>query len=548
MSTVIPLTDAFLSIRNLRLEAPATGQAIVENLSFHIRSGEFLAVVGESGSGKTMAARAILGLLPSGIVRTQGQILLDGEDLATAAPKRLQQLRGASIGMVFQEPMVSLNPAHRIGDQMAEGLRLHTRLSADDIRARCVAMLRRVQIRDPDHCLNAYPHEFSGGMRQRIMLASVMLLKPKLLIADEPTTALDTLTQREVLDLMVELARQDGTAVLLITHNLGLVARYAQRALVLQKGKLVETGDVRQILYAPKDPYTRQLVDALPRRGATAAGGESREPLIQVRGLSVTYPGTRTGLFKRRPSHRAVDQIDLDIHAGEMVAVVGGSGSGKTTLGRAILRLTPASSGQVLFRGNDILQADRHALHQFRLACQLVFQDPYSSLNPRMRVREIVAEPLRHVPDLQGEALARRIAETLDEVGLGQLDRRFPHELSGGQRQRVAIARALVRRPAFIVADEPVSALDMTIQAQVLKLFQDLQQHHGFACLFISHDLGAVEQIADRVIVMEHGKIVEQGARDAVYDHPKHAYTKALLEAAPALDAPRPAASLVSET
>jgi len=541
MSTVINFSDAFLSIRNLRLEAPATGQAVVENLSFHVRSGEFLAVVGESGSGKTMAARAILGLLPGGIVRTQGQILMDGEDLAAAAPERLRKLRGASIGMVFQEPMVSLNPAHRIGDQMAEGLQLHTQLSAPEIRARCVEMLKRVQIRDPEHCLNAYPHEFSGGMRQRIMLASVMLLKPKLLIADEPTTALDTLTQREVLDLMVELAREEGTAVLLITHNLGLVARYAQRAIVLQKGRLVEAGDVRQILYTPKDPYTRQLVDALPRRGESAAGKGRREPLIQVRGLSVTFPGTRTGLFKRRPPHCAVDHLDLDIHAGETVAVVGGSGSGKTTLGRAILRLTAASSGQVLFRGNDILRADGPALHQFRLACQLVFQDPYSSLDPRMRVREIVAEPLRHLPELKGEALNRRIAETLDEVGLGQLERRYPHELSGGQRQRVAIARALVRRPAFIVADEPVSALDMTIQAQVLKLFHDLQQHHGFACLFISHDLGAVEQIADRVVVMEHGKIVEQGSRDTVYDSPQHAYTRALLEAAPVLDAPTPA-------
>ncbi|MGH8830193.1 MAG: ABC transporter ATP-binding protein [Polaromonas sp.] len=537
MSSILNFSDAFLSIRNLRLEAPASGQAVVEDLSLHLKSGEFLAVVGESGSGKTLAARAILGLLPSGIERTRGQILLNGEDLTRVKPERLRQLRGASIGMVFQEPMVSLNPAHRIGEQMAEGLKLHTSLSAGDIRARCIDMLKRVQIRDPEHCLNAYPHEFSGGMRQRIMLASVMLLKPKLLIADEPTTALDTLTQREVLDLMVELAREEGTAVLLITHNLGLVARYAQRALVLQKGRLVEAGAVRQILYAPKDPYTRQLVDALPKRGASAAREGERVPLIQVRGLSVTYAGTRTGLFKRGPRARVIEQLDLDIAAGETVAVVGGSGSGKTTLGRAILRLLPASGGEILFRGEDILQAGRASLHQFRLACQLVFQDPYSSLNPRMRVGDIVAEPMRHLRELDGDGLRRRLAETLDEVGLAQLAQRFPHELSGGQRQRVAIARALVRRPAFVVADEPVSALDMTIQAQVLKLFQDLQKHHGFACLFISHDLAAVEQIADRVVVMASGKIVEQGTRDTVFDSPQHAYTRALLAAAPVLDA-----------
>jgi len=535
MSRVLDMNEAFVSVRNLRLEASATGNAVVEDLSFHVKRGEFLAVVGESGSGKTMAARAILGLLPTGIERRAGHILLDGEDLCEATPQRMQLLRGGSIGMVFQEPMVSLNPAHRIGDQMAEGLQLHTQLGAAEIRERCIAMLRRVQIRDPGHTLSAYPHEFSGGMRQRIMLASVMLLKPKLLIADEPTTALDTLTQREVLDLMVELAREEGTAVLLITHNLGLVSRYAQRAIVMQKGRLVEAGTVRQILHAPKDPYTKQLVDALPRRGEARADAEGRKPLIQVRNLSVTYHGTRTGLFKRQPPNHVLDGVDLDIHEGETVAVVGGSGSGKTTLGRAMLRLVPAR-GEVLFRGDNVLTADRQALHRFRIACQLVFQDPYSSLDPRMRVEDIVREPLRHVRGMDAATARLRVDETLDEVGLLPFGRRFPHELSGGQRQRVAIARALVRRPAFVVADEPVSALDMTIQAQVLELFQQLQRHHGFACLFISHDLAAVEQIADRVVVMQSGRIVEQGTRDSVYDHPQHAYTRELLAASPLVD------------
>ena len=521
-----------LTVDRLRIEAIRSGAAVVDAVSFAIEPGEFLAMVGESGSGKTAAARAILGLLPPGLRKAGGRIELDGEDLATVSPRRMRALRGPAVGMVFQEPMVSLNPAISIGAQMTEGLALHERLGRSEIKSRCLDMLARVQIRDPVRTFDAYPHEFSGGMRQRIMLASVMLLKPKLLLADEPTTALDTLTQREVLDLMVALARDHGTSVMLITHNLGLVSRYAQRAVVLRQGRLVETGSVRQILFSPREAYTRQLVEALPRRGAATARHAAGEPLISVRGLKVSFRG-RQRLFRHDADVTAVGGVDLDIGAGETVAVVGGSGSGKTTLGRAMLRLIPTAGGEIRFRGRDVTATrDR----EFRLASQLVFQDPYSSLDPRMRVGEIVAEPLRHVPQLSGAERDQRVAVMLDEVGLAGFAQRWPHELSGGQRQRIAIARAIVRHPSFVVADEPVSALDMTIQAQMLKLLERLQSQYGFACLFISHDLAAVEQVADRVVVMQDGRIVEQGSRDDVFDHPQHDYTKVLLAAAPVLD------------
>jgi len=523
------MTAPLLRIEGLGI-ATTAGAPIVEEVSFDIGRGEFVAVVGESGSGKTAAARAVLGLLPPGLVRSSGRIVLDGEDLAAVPPRRLRALRGPAMGMVFQEPMVSLNPAITIGVQMLEGLMMHQRLSRDDARRRCLDMLARVQIRDPARTFDAYPHEFSGGMRQRIMLASVMLLRPKLLIADEPTTALDTLTQREVLDLMVELARDHGTAVMLITHNLGLVARYAQRAVVLCRGRIVEAGTARQILTAPCEPYTRQLVEALPRRAAARRGPDSADVVMSVRGLKVAFPG-RQRLFRRHPGLTAVDGVDLAIRAGETVAVVGGSGSGKTTLGRAMLRLLPLAAGEVRFLGRDVTAAFDQ---DFRLGSQLVFQDPYSSLDPRMRIGDVVGEPLRHTR-LSAAERTSRVAAMLDEVGLSGLAQRWPHELSGGQRQRVAIARAIIRRPAFVVADEPVSALDMTIQAQILKLFERLQAQYGFACLFISHDLAAVEQIADRVVVMQGGRIVEQGTRDDVFDRPQHDYTKALLAATPVI-------------
>ncbi|HWX50175.1 MAG TPA: ABC transporter ATP-binding protein [Roseomonas sp.] len=524
---------ALLSVEGLRVQAGSF--VAVRDASFAMRPGEILALVGESGSGKTATGRAILGLLPPGLARTAGAIRLEGEDLARVTPARLRELRGGAIGMVFQEPMVSLNPAMTIGRQLGEALALHSRLSRTEQRAACLAMLRRVHIPDPEACLRAYPHEFSGGMRQRIMLAAVMLPRPRLLIADEPTTALDNLAQAEVLDLMVELARDNGTAVLLVTHNLGLVARYADRALVMQRGRVVEEGPARRLLAAPREDYTRALVAAMPQRLPRPPRAATGEPLLEARGLTVDYPG-RHRLLGRTPPKRAVQGVDLAIERGETVALVGGSGSGKTTLGRAMLRLVQPSGGQLLFRGQDVTTARDAAFRDFRLACQIVFQDPYSSLDPRMRIGAIVAEPLRHEPGLSAADKAARVVETFEAVGLPGMAERFPHQLSGGQRQRVAIARAIVRRPALVVADEPVSALDMTVQKQILALIRRLQAERGFACLFISHDLGAVAEVADRVVVMQNGRIVEQGTRDAIFDAPRHPYTRALLEATPRLE------------
>jgi peptide/nickel transport system ATP-binding protein len=517
---------SLLSVQDLRVVAPG-GAAVVDGVSFALAPGEVLGVVGESGSGKTMTGRAVIRLLPPGLRQVAGRIMLDGVDLATLPAPAMRALRGAAIGMVFQEPMVSLNPAMRVGAQLAEGLRLHRGLDAPSIRAASIAMLERVQIPDPERCLEKYPHEFSGGMRQRLMLASVMLLRPKLLIADEPTTALDNLVQREVLDLMASLCAEQGTAVLLITHNLGLVHRYARRAVVMRSGRIVEEGTADAILRRPAHPYTQALVDALPKAPALRPA-VTTNPVIAAQALSVTHAGRRKLLGRGVPNH-AVRDATLAVRAGETVGLVGGSGSGKTTLGRALLRLLP-STGTIRFNG----AAPESDWRTFRLNCQLVFQDAYASLDPRQRAIEVVAEPLRHL-GLDAAARRARAEAMLDEVGLAALADRFPHQLSGGQRQRVAIARAVVRNPAFVVADEPISALDMTIQKQVLELFARLQATHGFACLFISHDLAAVAQVAHRVVVMQAGRIVEQGDCASVFADPRHAYTQALLEAAPRL-------------
>jgi peptide/nickel transport system ATP-binding protein len=526
-------TSPLLSVRDLCVRSSGD-LSILDNISFDVGKGEIVALVGESGSGKTVAARAAMQLLPKAIRPVSGEILFEGRNLLAMNNAQIREVRGARIGMVFQEPMVSLNPAMTIGAQLVEGLRLHEALTVEEARKRAAEMLARVKIPDPESCLAAFPHQFSGGMRQRIMLASVMLLRPRLLIADEPTTALDTLTQREVLEVMVDLTRTYGTAVLLITHNLGLVAQYAKKVVVLQRGKLIESGPVEEVLYKPKETYTRTLIDALPKRDHGRKPVADTAPLIEAKNVAVTYAGAGN-IFSSAEKKLAVKGVSLAVKPGEVVAVVGGSGSGKTTLGRAMIGLLPLSGGDVHFRGRSMAGADRATARDFRLSCQLVFQDPYSSLDPRQTIAEIVGEPLQHGPKMSRAEKAERVAEILNEVGLSGFGGRYAHALSGGQRQRVAIARAVIRNPAFVVADEPVSALDMTIQKQVLDLFRSLQENHGFACMFISHDLGAVSRVADRIVVMEQGLIVEEGGVDAVLDHPQHPYTKALLAATPTL-------------
>ncbi len=530
------MRNPMLSVRDLTITIGPGGKRIVDALNFDLASGDMIAIVGESGSGKTMAARSILSLLPQPLVTApDSQILFKGSDITRVEPKALRKIRGAEIGMVFQEPMVSLNPAVTIGEQMAEGLRLHHKLGKAEIRDRSLAMLERIRIKEPGKCLAAYPHEFSGGMRQRIMLASVMLLKPRLLIADEPTTALDTLVQRDVLDLMVELTQANGTAVLLISHDLGMVSHYIPDVIVMSEGKAIESGPSSEVLRAPKHDYTRRLLDALPRRSAGGMrGGDCGKPVLEVRNVVIDYPG-RNRLFSRTEAKRAVHGVDLTVRSGETLALVGASGSGKTTLGRAIVGLVRPTSGQIAFLDAEGRRpADRRERHR---EMQIVFQDPYSSLDPRQRIADIIAEPLKLDRSMNAAARAKRVEEVFSEVGLSpDFGRRFPHQLSGGQRQRVAIARAIVGRPAFVVADEPVSALDMTVQKQILLLIRELQARHNFACLFVSHDLGAVEQVADRIAVMQDGRIVEVGERDDVIDRPQHPYTRQLLEAAMLID------------
>jgi microcin C transport system ATP-binding protein len=504
----------------------------VKRVSLRIDRGEILALVGESGSGKSVTALAIPQLLPPGAFHPSGSIRFDGTELLGAGATVLRELRGARISMVFQEPMTSLNPLHTLEKQVGEVIRIHRRLDAQATRARVLELLSLVGLRDAEQRLAAYPHELSGGQRQRVMIAIALANEPDLLIADEPTTALDVTIQAQILSLLKSLQSRLKMAVLLITHDLTIVGKVAERVAVMTGGEIVETGPVEQILGAPRHAYTQRLVAAAPR-GAPVAERADAPLVVEVADLKVHFP-IRKGVLKRTVGHvRAVDGVSASVRRGQTIGVVGESGSGKTTLGLAILRLI-ASRGRIVMFGRDIQGLRFNETRPLRRRMQVVFQDPYGSLSPRMTVGEIVGEGLAiHEPQLSRTQRRDLIAKSLEEVGLAptMMDR-LPHEFSGGQRQRIAIARAIVLRPDFVVLDEPTSALDMSVQAQIVDLLRDLQARHDLAYMFISHDLRVVKALSHHVVVMRNGQIVEQGSTRQIFGAPREDYTRALLAAA----------------
>ncbi len=513
---------------------------VVTDISFTLDRGEALALVGESGSGKSLTALSLLRLLPRGGTNPGGTIRLDGQSMIGAPPDVLHNARGGLAGMVFQEPMTSLNPLHRIGRQVAEAITLHREQPRDAVRARVVAVLAEAGFPDAATRLDAFPHQLSGGQRQRVMIAMALANDPALLIADEPTTALDVTIQSHILNLLAGLKASRGLALLLITHDLRIVRRYADKVCVMKGGEVVEAGPVRSVFGAPAHPYTRSLLDAVPR-GSPDPLAAGAPVLMQIDNAKVHFP-VRRGLFRRVAAVvRAVDGVSLTIHAGETLGLVGESGSGKTTLALAALRLEPVE-GRIVFAGENLVTLGRRALRKMRARMQIVFQDPFGSLSPRMTVGDIVAEGLDvHEPSLVPTDRARRVMEVLEEVGLpADSMERYPHEFSGGQRQRIAIARALVLKPALIVLDEPTSALDMSVQAQIVALLRTLRDRHDLAYLFISHDLKVVRALAHRVVVLRHGKIVEEGPADQIFEAPQQEYTRTLMRAAFDLDAEVP--------
>jgi microcin C transport system ATP-binding protein len=519
---------SLLDVANLSIAF--AGRRVVDQVSFTLDRGETLALVGESGSGKSLTALSVLGLLPPGAALS-GRIVLDGADMAAASEATLRRMRGGVAGMVFQEPMTSLNPLHRIGRQVAEALRLHGRPAT---RGHIVALLSSCGFPDAAERLDAFPHQLSGGQRQRVMIATALANDPALLIADEPTTALDVTIQAQILDLLAHEKARRGLALLLISHDLPLVRRYADRVCVMQGGRIVETGPVAEVFARPQHGYTRMLLASEPSGSPNpvAAGAPT---IIDAQDIAVSFSGRR-GLFRRAPATvRAVDGVSIAVHAGETVGLVGESGSGKSTMGLAMLRLQ-AAAGRVAFLGNDITALPQTALRRRRAQMQVVFQDPYGSLSPRLSVGAIVAEGLAVHERLAAAARAARVAAALREVGLpGDAAERYPHEFSGGQRQRVAIARALVLQPRLIVLDEPTSALDRSVQAQIVDLLRTLQQAHGLAYLFISHDLAVVRALAHRVVVLRAGRVVEEGPADQVFGAPRESYTRTLMAASFAL-------------
>jgi peptide/nickel transport system ATP-binding protein len=512
----------------------------VDGVSFSIARGETFVLLGESGSGKSMTALSIARLLPEAARVVSGSVLLDGDDLLLLPESRMREVRGSRISLIFQEPGTSLNPVMTVGDQIGEVLRRHTALRGKAIRARVTDLLAAVGLPDPTRQADAYPFQFSGGMKQRVMIAIAVACEPDLLIADEPTSALDVTIQAQVLKLLRELQARMGMSILLITHDFGVAAEMAHRIGVMQAGRIVETAPKEQFFRAPAHPYSRKLFDSLPGRLARARTAVPADgSLLEVAGLTVHFP-IRRGVFRRVVGHvKAVDGVALSVKPGQTLALVGESGSGKTTVGKAIVQLLHPTAGNICFDGIDLASIGPRDLRARRRDFQIIFQDPYSSLNPRMRVLDIVEEGMTALGvGATRQSRAARIDAVLEQVGLGmEVKNRYPHEFSGGQRQRIAIARALAVEPKLIVCDEPTSALDVSVQAQILNLLQDLQQRLGIAYLFITHNMSVVEFLAHEVAVMYQGRIVEHGSAKEVLGKPKHSYTQTLLSAVPTLDA-----------
>jgi peptide/nickel transport system ATP-binding protein len=526
--------EPVLDIRGLTVRLPggADRANAVEEVSLSVRRNEIVCIVGESGSGKSVTAFTVMGLLPKGIlVPTGGEVRLEGEDVLKATPQRLRDLRGTRMAMIFQEPMTALNPVLTIGDQVDEVLRIHTELGPRERKAKVIEIMASIRLPDPERLYDAYPHQISGGQRQRIMIAAALVLDPALLIADEPTTALDVTTQAQILALIKDLQRRRGTGVLFITHDFGVVAEIADRVVVMQNGRVVEQGAREEVLRRPREPYTRMLIEAVP-----SLDPKPRQPLtapvaVETVGLTKTYGGG--GLFKKARTVRAAENVSLHVRRGETLGIVGESGSGKTTVARCIARLIEPSTGAIRLKDADIADLPERRLRPYRRRIQVVFQDPYRSLNPRRTVGASIVEGPMNFGLAEKDALDRA-RSLLRLVGLSpDALERYPHQFSGGQRQRIAIARALAMEPDVLIADEAVSALDVSVQAQVLDLIDDVKRRFDLAVLFITHDLRVAAQICDRIMVMEKGIVVEEGATHRVFNAPAHPYTRALLDAAP---------------
>ncbi|HKL04273.1 MAG TPA: ABC transporter ATP-binding protein [Roseovarius sp.] len=526
-----------LAIRDLAISLPpgADRDYAVRDVDFDLNAGDILCVVGESGSGKSMTANALMGLLPDQVEVARGSAMFEGRDLLALPDAERRKLRGDRIGMIFQEPMTALNPLMRIGDQITEVFEAHNRHTPTERREKALALIQEVGLPDPKKIIRAYPFQLSGGQRQRAMIAMALALDPAILIADEPTTALDVTTQAQILDLIKAIQQRHGMAVMFITHDFGVVAEIADRVIVMRYGEIVEQGSADDVLHNPQHDYTRALLQAIPADKVPTPDPVIAPPVLEVRDLRKTFV-TSGGLFKPSRSVTAIDGVSFSIARGEVLGIVGESGSGKSTVGRAIVRLVEADSGEVILDAQDMNSLSAAELRSARRRVQMIFQDPYASLNPRKRILHALSEGpiVQGVPKAQAHAQARELLEIV-ELDAGAADR-YPHEFSGGQRQRIGIARALAMDPDLIIADEAVSALDVSIQAQVLDLLRDLQKRLSLSLMFITHDMRVAAQLCDRVAVMQHGKLVEIGPVSEVFLSPKEDYTRSLLAAVPGTD------------